>query len=678
MKIYSFINNKWYYGGIEQQEIVSAVTGECLGTVSTHGIDYNELVACGRECNRELRQMSVHKRALLLKEIGLKLLENKKKYRQLSRHTGATRQDSAIDIDGGIGTMLSMSSIARRELDDHAFIVEGESLPLSRSGDFVGQHILTPKQGVSLHINAYNFPCWGMLEKIAPSLIAGVPVIVKPATSTCYVAEAVVRDIIALNLLPKNSIQLVSGSIGDVLSALDYRDSVTFTGSAQTANKLKSHPNVLGQNISFNTEADSLNCCIMAPSVAAESDDETIFIKEVVRELTVKAGQKCTAIRRVFVPETSMDRVAQLLKGRLKKVVLGDPDCEGVTMGPLVSVKQRAEVLKSVNQLQQQSTVVCGNSEKMVVNGTSFTASFFEPTVLRASGDLVSHPCHSVEPFGPVCTLLGYRDTEQLSTLVNAGKGSLVCSIVASDYDDFSAIALGIAPMHGRVLLLNSECAKESTGHGSPLAPLVHGGPGRAGGGEELGGVRAIKHYMQRTALQGSPTAIAKLCQQHIKGAQTTCDVVHPFRKSFDQLVISDAFISHRRTVTEADIVNFGCLSGDHFYVHFDETASSTSLFGKRVAHGYLLIAMAAGLFVDPKPGPMLANYGMDNLRFIEPVGIGDTIYVSITVRKKIAHPPKVDEKKLTGVVVWQVSMYNQDNVQVATYDILTLVERDG
>lgn len=679
MKSKSYVCGSWVEGSAEGAHVRNAVSGETVCYVTSDGINFKEVVEYARKAGGSaLGKLTIHERATLLKQLGLHLLSKKEDFYKTSAWTGATRNDSWVDIEGGIGTMLSYSSMARRELANETFIVEGPTERLSAKGSFVGRHILTPKKGVSIHINAYNFPCWGMLEKIAPSLIAGVPVIVKPATVSAYLTEAMVKEIIDANILPEGAIQLICGSIGDMFDHLNEQDVITFTGSASTGKMLKQHPNILTNNIPFNLEADSLNSSILGKSVSEEDPEFDLFVKEVAREITVKAGQKCTAIRRALIPADKMDAVIAALKARLGKITLGDPDAEGVRMGSLVGLSQREDVKAKVSQLAEQCEVILGgnDAEFDVINAEAGNGAFYPPTLLLCRDPHNSDAPHNIEAFGPVCTLMPYETLEEAVDIVSKGKGSLVASLISFDDAETAEVVLGAACYHGRMMVLNRDCAKESTGHGSPLAPLVHGGPGRAGGGEELGGTRAIKHYMQRTAIQGSPSTLMAITREYSAGARTTSTDKHPFKKYFEDLQIGESLTTHRRTVTEADIVNFGCLSGDHFYAHFDETAAADSLFGKRVAHGYFVISAAAGMFVEPSPGPVLANYGLENLRFVEPVGIGDTIQVKITAKQKIKKDKRPDEDRATGVVVWDVEVYNQEGTVVAIYDIMTLVER--
>jgi oxepin-CoA hydrolase/3-oxo-5,6-dehydrosuberyl-CoA semialdehyde dehydrogenase len=679
MKIESYACGAWTAGTDDGVEVRNAINGESIGRVSSTGLDFADMLSWGRsKGGSALRQMTIHDRAIMLKALAKYLLDKKELFYAISAKTGATRADSWVDIEGGIGTLFAYSGIARRELPNETFAVEGKVERLSAQGSFVGRHILTAKHGVSLHINAFNFPCWGMLEKIAPSLIAGVPAIVKPATVSSYLTEAMVREIIASGILPDGALQLICGRTGDMFDHLNEQDSVTFTGSAATGHMLKSHPNIVANSIPFNMEADSLNCSILGAKAGPGTPEFDLFVKGVAQEVTVKAGQKCTAIRRAIVPQEYSEAVIEALGQRLNKIPVGDPSAEGVRMGSLVGTDQVEDVWQAVHKLSDGSEIVHGGKREFdVIGADRDKGAFFPSTLLYCDNPFTTEAAHSVEAFGPVSTIMPYKNEDEAIELARMGRGSLVGSLVTADNDEAARIVLGTAAWHGRILVLNSDCAKESTGHGSPLAPLVHGGPGRAGGGEELGGSRAIKHYMQRTAIQGSPDTLTAITRQFTTGATPKLDPVHPFKKSFDELEIGDSLVSHRRTVTEADIVNFGCLSGDHFYLHFDEIGAKDSLFGKRVAHGYFVISAAAGMFVDPAPGPLLANYGLENLRFVEPVGIGDTIRVRLTAKEKIRKEKRPDEDRATGVVVWDAEITNQDDVTVAVYDILTLVERE-
>lgn len=678
MKIQSYVNGEWCSGNGRVDTLVNSVNDEVIGEVHSLDSGFDQILDYGRSvAGPELRKLTIHDRAEQIKLLAKYLLDRKNDFYRISYMTGATKADSWVDIEGGIGTMFSYTGIARREMNNDTFVVEGPVEPLSANGTFVGQHILTSKEGVSLHINAFNFPVWGMLEKITPSIIAGVPVVVKPGTVSCYLTEAVVKAIVESEILPLGTVQLISGSVGDILDHVNEQDVVTFTGSASTGQKLKAHPNIIAKSVPFTMEADSLNCCILAPDVSADDPEFDLYVKEVAREMTTKAGQKCTAIRRAIVPENMIETVGEALTARLQSTVVGDPSLKDTRMGALVGKTQRDDVLSAVEKLMTCSETLLDGRSEMQLNGADASkGAFMAPTLLRCADPLKNTTPHEVEAFGPVSTLMSYQGIEQAIELAKMGKGSLAGSVITKSSEHARDIILATASHHGRMLVLDADCAKESTGHGSPLASLVHGGPGRAGGGEELGGARAIKHYMQRTAIQGSPTSIMAVTNQYTKGAKTKTDRVHPFRKYFEELEIGESLTTHRRTVTEADIVNFGCLSGDHFYAHFDEIAAKDSFFEKRVAHGYFVISAAAGMFVDPGQGPVIANYGIDNLRFVEPVGIGDTIQVHLTAKRKIKKKKKPDEKYDTGIVAWAVEVTNQHDEPVAIYDILTLVER--
>ena len=678
MNIQSYVNGEWVTGRDKGVAVVNAVNGDFIGNVSSDGIDFNDALTHAREVGGPaLRKLTFHERALRLKALAQYLMERKEEFYEVSAWTGATRADSWIDIEGGIGTLFSYSSLVRREFPDEPFLVEGNQERLSKQGTFTGRHILVPKEGVAVHINAFNFPCWGMLEKIAPSLCAGMPALVKPATVSSYLTEKMAREIIQSRLLPEGAFQLICGGAGDLFEHLMEQDVVTFTGSAATGRKLKSHPNILANSIPFNMEADSLNLSLLGETAEPGSMEFDLFIKEVAKEMTVKAGQKCTAIRRAIVPAGKVDAVAEALKQRLDRVPLGDPSIDGVKMGPLVGRGQMRDVWENVDALLKSCEIIYGGDKEFEIQGgDKDNGAFFPSTLLYCNQPLTAAEPHAIEAFGPVSTVMPYEDIDAAILLAKRGKGSLTGSVFTGDDAEARRIVLDTAAWHGRMLIINRDCAAESTGHGSPLPSLVHGGPGRAGGGEELGGTRAIKHYMQRTAIQGSPTTLMRLTGEYHQGATPITDKVHPFRKYFEELQVGETHTTYRRTVTEADLVNFGCLTGDYFYAHFDELAARESLFGKRVAHGYFLISAAAGMFVDPAPGPVLANYGLENLRFIEPVGIGDTIQAKLTVKQKIKKDKRPDEARATGVVRWAVEIINQDDKTVALYDVMTLVER--
>lgn len=671
----SFIGGRWI-GQHGAQVLRSALNGQPLFRTHEETPDFAEAVDFGRTRGvPALMALDFQQRAARLKALALYLNERKEQLYALSHHSGATRADSWIDIEGGTGTLFAYAGVGARELPSGNLVHEGPALPLGKQNQFAGTHILVPRGGVAVHINAFNFPIWGMLEKFAPTFLAGMPCIVKPASATSYLTEATVRLMHESGLLPEGSLQLVIGSTGDLLDRLQGQDVVTFTGSADTAAKLRVNANLVRHSIPFNAEADSLNCAILAPEITPDDPEFDLFVKEVAREMTVKAGQKCTAIRRAIVPAKHIDAVAERLRERLAKVVVGDPSVEGVKMGALASHAQQADVAERVNALLAGSELLFGARDGFAPRGEEVAeGAFFAPTLLRARDPHAEGGAHDIEAFGPVSTLMAYGDLDEAVALAARGKGSLVASLVTKD----PAVAARVVPvmgaLHGRVHILDREAAAESTGHGSPLPMLKHGGPGRAGGGEELGGLRAVKHYLQRTAVQGSPSMLAAVTREHVRGAQVIETEVHPFRRWFDELQIGESLLTHRRTVTEADIVNFGCLSGDHFYMHFDELAARDSQFGKRIAHGYFVLSAAAGLFVSPAPGPVLANYGLDTLRFINPVGIGDTLQARLTCKRKIDQGKKSPKGEPQGVVAWDVEVTNQHGELVASYDILTLV----
>ncbi|NIE95408.1 phenylacetic acid degradation bifunctional protein PaaZ [Acinetobacter sp. Tr-809] len=671
----SFVYGTWHSSHEDARTVVHAISNEPIYTVSSHGIDMQQVVEYAKQNGTALANWTFHQRANALKQIAQHLLEHKEDFYQLAYATGATRKDAWIDIEGGIQTLFAYSSLVRRELNDEKIITEDSWIQLSKNGTFGAKHILSPKAGVAVHINAFNFPIWGMLEKIAPTLLAGVPCIVKPATDGAQLTQAVVKAIENTQLLPKGSLQLICGQIDDLFDYLGPQDCVTFTGSAYTGQKLRNHPHLNKYSIPFSMEADSVNSAILSP----EADETTVdlFVREVFREMTTKAGQKCTAIRRAFVPQAQLEQVQQKLIAKLEKVIVGDPQKQDTTMGALASPKQKLDVANKVTELAKDAKIVFGGTTNLKFNtDTPEKGAFFPPTLLLCEQPLQATHVHITEAFGPVCTLMPYQSIDELADLVARGEGSLVASVVKNTHENIEQIIQKIAPWHGRVHILDEESAKESTGHGSPLPHLVHGGPGRAGGGEELGGIRAVKHYMQRTAIQGSPNSLTQITHSWTAGSDIQQDRVHPFKKDFDELVIGERLLTARRTVTEADIVNFACLSGDYFYAHTDKIAAADSFFGERVAHGYFIVSAAAGLFVDAAQGPVIANYGMDNLRFVEPVKIGDSIRVELTCKQKTPKPQKDLSQPAHGVVVWDIKVKNQRDELVATYDILTLVAR--
>ncbi|OZE40073.1 MULTISPECIES: phenylacetic acid degradation bifunctional protein PaaZ [unclassified Rhodococcus (in: high G+C Gram-positive bacteria)] len=664
----SYAQGTWYSATDEGAPLLSAVDGSEIARVSSSGLDVAGMVDYARTVGGPaLAALTFHERAALLKQLGLTLLAGKEEFYQLSRHTGATVRDSGVDIDGGFGTVLSYASKARRELPNETVYLDGAIEQLGKKGTFLGQHIYTSRRGVAVQINAFNFPVWGFLEKLAPALIAGVPSIVKPASQTAYLTELVFRRIIESGLLPEGSVQLLCGSARGVLDHLGGQDSVAFTGSADTAATLRSHPNVVGEGLHFTAEADSLNASILGSDVAQTDPEFDLFVKAVFTEMTSKAGQKCTAIRRVLVPQASVEPVIEALKAKLEKVVVGDPADEGVTMGALASIDQRDEVLKSIRGLTKSASVVFGDPDAVDQRAGAFMA----PVLLKAGDKSASEP-HEIEAFGPVSTVIGYDSAADLLDLVARGKGSLVASLVTKDSAIAREIVLGSAPYHGRILVLNSEDAKESTGHGSPLPVLVHGGPGRAGGGEELGGIRGVLHHMQRTAIQGTPDVLTAVGNKWVAGSARITGDVHPFRKNLGELKLGDTIVGGPRQVTRADIDHFAEFTGDTFYAHTDpEAAAANPLFGGIVAHGYLVVSLAAGLFVDPAPGPVLANFGVDSLRFLTPVKAEDSLTVTLTA--KLITPRQSADY---GEVRWDAVVVNQNDEPVATYDVLTLVAK--
>ena len=672
MRLKSYLAGNWQGSEGRASALRDASTGALIAEAASDGLDFGAALRHAREVGGPaLRAMTFHQRAAILRALGKRLLDYKPEFYELSHRTGATQGDSWIDIDGGIGTMLVFASKGARELPNSRVYLDGGLEGLSKGGTFVGQHVCVPLEGAAVHINAFNFPVWGMLEKLAPALLAGVPAIVKPATATCYLTELVVRRIVETGLLPPGTLQLICGGVGDLFDHLGCQDVVSFTGSAATAAKLRTHPAVVRHSVRFVAETDSLNSSILGPDAGPGTPEFALFIQEVAREMTVKAGQKCTAIRKALVPKRTLGDVVSALQAKLAETVVGDPRTEGVRMGPLASLAQRDEVLLRVAELERESERVAGDPDRFEVSGGDRKLGAFLPPILLVCRDPgKSRAVHSVEAFGPVSTVIGYDDTADAIALARRGEGSLAGSVFTADEHVATELVLGLAPWHGRVLVVNRHCAKESTGHGSPLAPLVHGGPGRAGGGEELGGIRGVLHYMQRTAVQGTPDVITAVGGRWARGSTERDPGIHPFRKPFDALVIGDTFHSAEREVTVADIERFAELSGDNFYAHMSESeAARNPLFGGRVAHGYFLISAAAGLFVEPDYGPVLGNYGLDNLRFVKPVKPGDRIRVRLTCREK-----SLRADKGWGEVSWDTEIRNQDGETVAAYQVLTMV----
>ena len=673
----SFIADRWI-GQQPAQALHSAINGKEVAFVHAESLDFAEALQYGRTSGLNgMLAMDFQQRAAALRALAKYLGERKEELYAISAHTGATRIDSWIDIEGGTGTLFAYAGMAASELPSGNLIHEGPVASLGKKNTFAGTHILVPRGGIAVHINAFNFPVWGLLEKLAPTFLAGMPCIGKPATATSYLTEALVRMIDQSGILPKGSLQLVIGSTGDLLDRLDVADVVTFTGSADTAAKLRVNANVVRNSIPFNAEADSLNCAILADDVTPDDEEFDLFVKEVVREMTVKAGQKCTAIRRAIVPRRHLDAVAEKIKARLAKVVVGDPSVEGVKMGALASKSQLFDVAERVALLRQSTELVYGGNANFNLLGEGVAnGAFFQPTLLLCQKPLSTNSVHDIEAFGPVSTLMPYDSMEEALALAKRGKGSLVGSLITKSPEVAAQVVPRLAANHGRLHVLDRESAGESTGHGSPLPSLKHGGPGRAGGGEELGGIRAVTHMMQRAAVQGSPTMLTAITREYARGARVIETGTHPFKHYFEELQIGDSLLTASKVIGEADVKAFGELTGDMFYMHFDDEAAKASAFGKRIAHGYLVLSDAAGLFVVAEPGPVLANYGLDSLRFVKPVGLGDSIQVRLTCKRKIDRNKKDLNGQGQGVVAWDVEVTNQDKELVASYDILTLVAK--
>ena len=665
-QLLNYAFDRWTPGEGNLAELTSAIDGSPVATAGSGGLDFGAMLKHAREVGGPaLRKLTFHERARMLKALGQAIMARKEELYELSYQTGATRKDGWIDIEGGAGTLFSFSSKGRRELPDAHVLMDGAMEPLSKNGTFVGQHIYTPLQGAALHINAFNFPVWGMLEKLAPTLLAGMPAIVKPASATSYLTEAAFRVMIESGVLPTGAVQLIVGGVGDLFDHLGGQDVVSFTGSASTALKLRTHPTVMRESVRFIAEQDSLNASVLGPDAAPGTPEFDLFVREVAIEMTVKAGQKCTAIRRAMAPADYLDAVQEALAERLAGTKVGDPRAEDTRMGALVSLSQRDDVRQKIAELEAAGAkIVSGDpsADSPIAGG-----AFLSPVLLRTDDPWKSTAVHDVEPFGPVSTIMPYKDMDDAIALANRGMGSLALSLFTHSADAARDFIGGAAAYHGRMLVIDRTNSKESTGHGSPLPVLVHGGPGRAGGGEEMGGIRGVKHYMQRTAIQSSPTMIAAITSQYVPGAPKHIIDVHPFRLRMSELNVGDTWKTESRTVSIEDIEHFAEFTGDKFYAHMDEEAAKASpIFEGRVAHGYLILSFAAGLFVDPDPGPVLANTGLENLRFLTPLYPGDSMRVELSVRSKSL---KSEE---TGVVRWAVEIFNQKDELVATYDLLT------
>ena len=685
MKLQNYALGKWIEGDEEGKPLFNALTGEQIATASSKGLDFGDMMDYARKTGGPaLAKMTFQERGLMLKALALHLMAQKKKFYALSAATGATKVDSWIDIEGGIGNLFANASL-RRQFNDEPFYVDGDTAPLSKEGTFIGHHIMVPKQGVAIHINAFNFPIWGMLEKIAVNFMAGVPAIVKPATITCFLTELMVKEIIDANILPEGALQLICGSANGIIDHVTNQDVVTFTGSASTGQMLKSHPRLIEEAVPFNMEADSLNASVLGEDSVPGTEEFDLFIKEVQREMTVKAGQKCTAVRRIIVPEKLVEDVQVALGKRLSSTTIGDPAVEGVRMGSLAGQEQLKEVKEKVAQLAKTQQVVFGDVDHFEVTGADKNkGAFISPILFLNNDPFKNTDCHNVEAFGPVSTIIPYKDLNEAIELAKMGKGSLVCSIVTNDDKIAKEFVMGAAAMHGRILVLNAACAKESTGHGSPMPLLTHGGPGRAGGGEEMGCKRGVLHYMQRTAIQGSPTMLTKITNQYQYGGEQIEHDKHVFQKYFEEIEIGETVITRKHTVTDADIVNFANVSGDNFYAHVDATSLDETIFEQNVAHGYWVLSKAAGLFVDGKKGPVLLNYGLEDCRFTKPVYPGMTIGVRFTAKEKISQekkefsegeeiPKGMDIKK--GIVKFLVDVYDETGETVALATILTMIK---
>ena len=680
-QLHNYVLGQWTPGAGEGIAQYHALTGEIIGAASSEGLNYADILEYGRRTgNPALRRLTFHERGRLLKALALYLLDRKEKYYQVSHMTGATRVDSWVDIEGGIGNLFANSSL-RRRFPNETYYVEGETVRLSKENTFIGHHILVPKRGVAVHINAFNFPIWGMLEKVAVNLMAGVPAVIKPSEQTSFLTEAMFRDIIASGILPEGALQLVVGSGHGILDPVQSQDVVTFTGSAETGRKLRAHPALLEHSVPFTMEADSLNAAILGEDAAPGTPEFDLFIKECRREIVTKAGQKCTAIRRIMVPEKFLEEAQKALSKELAKTVIGDPAVEGVRMGALINRGQLARVREKLALLTEATPIVFGDLEGFEVVGADRTkGAFLTPVLLLNDAPFSKKLTHETECFGPVSTLMPYQSLDQAIELANMGKGSLVSSICTFDPKIMREYVLEAAAFHGRIHILNRSSAKESTGHGSPMPLLVHGGPGRAGGGEEMGGMRGVLHYLQRTAIQGHPTDLTAVTHQYQTGGAQTETPVHPFKKHFDDLFIGETLITAKHTVSETDIHNFANVSGDNFYAHMDETALEGTPFTRRVAHGYFVLSKAAGLFVDAKKGPVLLNYGLDECRFTKPVYPGMTIGVKLTVKEKIDQEVQADREGIAaiprGIVKWLVDVYDETGETVAVATILTMVRK--
>jgi len=674
----NYAEGKWVAGTSASETLFNAITGDAIYTAGSNGLDFDAMMNYARsKGGRALRKMTFHERGRMLKALAMHLMTQKEAFYKISALTGATRVDSWVDIEGGIGNLFTNASL-RKNFQDEKYYVDGSAIKLSKNNTFIGHHIMTPLEGVAIHINAFNFPVWGMLEKIAVNLLAGVPAIVKPATITSYLTEAVFKEIIASNILPEGSLQLICGSARGILDFVKNQDVVTFTGSAETGKKLKAHPRLVEEAVHFNMEADSLNCSVLGNDVTTQMPEFDLFIKEVAREITTKAGQKCTAIRRIIVPVNMVEDVKIALGKRIMSTTIGDPSIEGVRMGPLAGISQRNDVMEKVQELMKTQEIVIGDLENYQVTGADKNkGAFMSPIVFFNDNPFEKLACHEIEAFGPVSTIIPYNDLDDAIELARMGKGSLVCSIATADTKVARDFTIGAAIMHGRIMIINNESAKESTGHGSPMPMLIHGGPGRAGGGEEMGGMRGVMHYLQRTAIQGSPTMISAITNVYQQGGKGNTDDIHPFKKTFNELNIGDQIITEKRLITSEDIDKFADLSGDHFYAHMKETNFEGTMFTHQVAHGYFIMSVAAGLFVDSYDmNPVLLNYGIDEMRFTKPVYPGTNVFVRFTCKEKVPSDTRDENDIPKGIVKWLVEILDEtDEPLVGLATILTMVK---
>jgi oxepin-CoA hydrolase / 3-oxo-5,6-dehydrosuberyl-CoA semialdehyde dehydrogenase len=679
MKLKNYTLGKWATGKGNGQELFNAINGEVVATASSDGIDFEAMLDYGRKVGGPaLRKMTFHERGRMLKALAMHLHAKRKDFYPISYWTGATKGDSWVDIDGGIGTLFAYASL-RKKFPNETYYVDGEMAGLSKGGTFIGQHIMVPKRGVAVHINAFNFPVWGMLEKVSVNLLAGMPAVVKPATITSYLTEAVVQEIIKSGILPEGALQLICGSARGILDHIESQDVVTFTGSADTGRLLKSHPRIISESVPFNMEADSLNCAVLGEDAKPGTPEFDLFVKEVRNEMTTKCGQKCTAIRRILVPKNLVEPFQLALSGQLKLTTIGDPQVEGVRMGSLAGKEQVEEVKARIAELSKNADILYGDSNRWkVIGADKKLGAFMSPMLLFQPNPRKHKEVHEIEAFGPVSTIIPYKDINDAIELANMGKGSLCSSIATADEGIAREYVLGAASHHGRILILNKDSAAESTGHGSPMPMLVHGGPGRAGGGEEMGGLRGVKHYMQRMAVQGHPTMITAVTNVFQPGARMTEKPVHVFRKHFEELEIGETVFTAKHTVTQADITNFANVSGDNFYAHMDATSLEGTIFTERVAHGYFVLSKAAGLFVDPKKGPVLLNYGLEDCRFTKPVYPGTTIGVKFTVKEKVDQEKREETDIAKGIVKFLVDVYDETGETVAVATILTMVRKMG